>query len=267
MAEETDGRRPAFGEEDRKLSYGSYLRIAELLDQQRLLSDPPAHDELLFIQIHQVFELWFKQILFELEQIRDSMFAGDMHRPRHLLQRVHAIERVLIQQIEVLETMSPQDFLKFRTHLSPASGFQSVQFREIEFISGAKDPRYIERLDLDADERARLEKRLSDPTLWDAFTALLASHDLPMPDDDELARRTSLLLMAREQNHLDLFYLSESLLTYDQLLALWRQRHVLMVERMIGSKTGTGGSTGASYLRSTLDKRFYPELWDLRSYL
>lgn len=267
MAEEREGRRPAFGEEDRKLSYGSYLRLADLLDQQRLLSDPPAHDELLFIQIHQVFELWFKQTLFELEQIRDSMFSGDIHQARHLLQRVHAIERVLIQQIEVLETMSPQDFLTFRTHLSPASGFQSVQFREIEFISGAKDPRYVGRLDLDADEQARLEKRLSDPSLWDGFTALLDAHGLPMPSDDELARRTSLLLMARERSHLDLFYLSESLLTYDELLALWRQRHVLMVERMIGSKTGTGGSTGASYLRTTLDKRFFPELWDLRSYL
>lgn len=261
------GRRPAFGEEDRKLSYGSYLRVGELLDQQRLLSDPPAHDELLFIQVHQVFELWFKQILFELETIRGAMFGDDVHAARHLLQRVHAIERVLIQQIEVLETMSPQDFLMFRTHLSPASGFQSVQFREIEFISGAKDARYIGRLDLDDDERARLEKRLKDPTLWEGFMALLDIHDLAMPADDEHARRATLLLMARERQHLDLFYLSESLLTYDELLALWRQRHVLMVERMIGSKTGTGGSTGASYLRSTLDKRFYPELWDLRSYL
>ena len=266
MGEER-GRRPAFGEEDRKLSYGSYLRLHELLDQQRALSDPPAHDELLFIQIHQLFELWFKQILFELETIRDSMFGGDIHAARHLLQRVHAIERVLIQQIEVLETMSPQDFLKFRTHLSPASGFQSVQFREIEFLSGTKDPRYIARLDLDDDERARLEKRLKDPTLWDGFVSLLDSHGLAMPSEDELARRASLLSMAREREHLDLFYLSESLLTYDELLALWRQRHVLMVERMIGSKTGTGGSTGASYLRSTLDKRFYPELWDLRSHL
>ena len=222
---------------------------------------------MLFIQIHQVFELWFKQMLFELESIRDAMFSGDLHAARHLLQRVHAIQRVLIQQIEVLETMSPQDFLKFRTHLSPASGFQSVQFREIEFISGAKDRAYLERLDLAPEELARLEKRLDDPTLWTGFLALLEQHGLPMPPDDEVARRSGLLRMAREAQHLDLFYLSESLLTYDELLSLWRQRHVLMVERMIGSKTGTGGSTGASYLRSTLGKRFYPELWELRSYL
>lgn len=223
---------------------------------------------MLFIQIHQVFELWFKQILFELESIREAMFADDVHRGRHYLQRVHAIQRVLIEQIEVLETMSPQDFLEFRTHISPASGFQSVQFREIEFLSGSKDPGYVERLDLDPAEKARLEKRLSDPTLWDGFSALLEGRGLPMPSDDEVTRRSSLLAMARDSDQLvDVFYLSESLLTYDELFSLWRQRHVLMVERMIGSKTGTGGSTGASYLRSTLDKRFYPDLWDLRSYL
>jgi tryptophan 2,3-dioxygenase len=238
-----------------------------LLDQQRSLSEPPAHDELLFIEIHQVFELWFKQILFELEAIRETMFGDDVHAARHYLQRVHAIERVLIQQIEVLETMSPQDFLKFRTHLSPASGFQSVQFREIEFMSGSKDRGYIERLDLSGDEMARLEKRLTDPSLWDAFSALLETHGLLMPPTDEVAQRASLLRMAREAEHLDLFFLSESLLTYDELMALWRQRHVLMVERMIGSKTGTGGSTGAAYLKTTLDKRFFPPLWELRSYL
>ncbi|MCA1708694.1 MAG: tryptophan 2,3-dioxygenase [Actinobacteria bacterium] len=263
-----ESRRPAFGEEDRKLSYGSYLRVDELLDQQRLLSVPPAHDELLFIQIHQVFELWFKQVIFELETIRDAMFAGDIHAARHYLQRVHAIQRVLIEQIEVLETMSPQDFLEFRTHISPASGFQSVQFREIEFLSGSKDPGYVERLDLQPEERARLEKRLSDHTLWDGFCALVESRGLGMPPEDDVARRASLLMVARDRDRfLDVFYLSESLLTYDELFSLWRQRHVLMVERMIGSKTGTGGSTGASYLRTTLDKRFYPDLWALRSYL
>jgi tryptophan 2,3-dioxygenase len=196
------------------------------------------------------------------------MFSDDVHATRHYLQRVHAIERVLIEQIEVLETMSPQDFLEFRTHISPASGFQSVQFREIEFLSGSKDPLYVERLDLDPDETKRLRQRLEEPTLWDGFSALLATRGLPMPADDPIARRASLLTMARDRDKLlDVFYLSESLLTYDELFSLWRQRHVLMVERMIGSKTGTGGSTGASYLRTTLDKRFYPDLWELRSYL
>lgn len=195
------------------------------------------------------------------------MSGGDVHSSRHYLQRVHAIQRVLIEQIEVLETMSPQDFLEFRTHLSPASGFQSVQFREIEFLSGAKEPRYIERLDLNANERARLERRLVEPTVWDGFCTLLDRRGLPMPAGDESGRRASLLTMARDSAYRDVFYLSEALLTYDELFALWRQRHVLMVERQIGSKTGTGGSTGAAYLKTTLDKRFYPELWSLRSYL
>ena len=261
-------RRPAFGEEDRRLSYGSYLKVPELLSQQQLLSDPPAHDELLFIVVHQVFELWFKELIFELVSVREAMLAADIHRARHLLRRVNSIERVLIEQVEVLETMSPQDFLEFRTHLAPASGFQSVQFREIEFISGLKDARYLERLALDDDTRARLEARLGEPTLWDAFCALLDSRGIPMPADDPEARRAGLLRIARERDRFaDEFYLSEALLDHDELFALWRNRHVLMVERQIGSKTGTGGSTGASYLRTTLEKRFYPDLWELRSYL
>lgn len=261
-------RSPAFGEAGRRLSYGSYLQVPELLSQQKLLSDPPAHDELLFIIVHQVFELWFKELIFELSAIRDSMQAGELHRARHLLERVCTIERVLIEQIEVLETMSPQDFLEFRVHLAPASGFQSAQFREIEFISGLKDPRYLERLALDDATRARLEDRLAEPTLWDSFCELLTARGIPMPSDDPEARRVGLLRMARERDRfVDEFYLSEALLDHDELFALWRQRHVLMVERQIGSKTGTGGSTGASYLRTTLDKRFFPELWELRSFL
>lgn len=261
-------RPPRFGEEDKDLSYGSYLNVPELLSLQRLLSDPPAHDELLFIVVHQVYELWFKEVLFELETIRARVFSGDTHGARHLLERVHTIERVLVEQINVIESMSPQDFLEFRQNLAPASGFQSVQFRAIEFVSGLKDARYLERIATSPEERAQLERALEEPSLWDAFCALLADHGLPMPPDDEERRRISLLGMARNRDrHASLFYLSESLVTHDELLSLWRQRHVLMVERQIGTKTGTGGSTGSSYLRTTLDKRCYPELWALRSYL
>lgn len=232
------------------------------------MSDPPAHDELLFIVVHQVYELWFKQVLFELESIRDLMIEGEPHGARHLLERVHRIERVLIAQIEILESMTPQDFLEFRTHLAPASGFQSAQFREIEFLSGLKERAYLDRLALSPGELERLQRRLAEPTLWDAFCRLLESRDLAMPAADQDARRESLLTVAREKDRfVDEFHLSESLLTHDELFALWRQRHILMVERQIGSKTGTGGSTGASYLRTTLEKRFYPELWELRSYL
>lgn len=235
---------------------------------QRLLSDPPAHDELLFIVIHQVYELWFNELIFELESTRSLIEAGDPRRARHLLDRVHTIERVLIEQIAVLETMSPRDFLEFRSNLSPASGFQSLQFREIEFISGLKDPEYVRRLDLDAEQERRLRARLEEPTLWDAFCGFLDERGLPMPADDVTARRASLVQMANEPDKwAEEYALSEALLTHDELISLWRQRHVLMVERQIGSKTGTGGSTGASYLRTTLDKRFFPELWELRSYL
>ena len=133
---ETRPRPPHFGEEDRELSYGSYLKVPELLSLQHFLSDPPAHDELLFIIVHQTYELWFKQLLFELTSARDLMMDGDAHQPKNLLERAHSIERVMIAQIPVIESMSPQDFLEFRQHLAPASGFQSVQFREVEFLSG-----------------------------------------------------------------------------------------------------------------------------------
>jgi tryptophan 2,3-dioxygenase len=238
------------------------------LELQKLESDPPAHDELLFIVVHQVYELWFKQLLFELESIRDLLFDGNTVQARHLLHRVHTIESVLIEQIPVLESMSPQDFLEFRQHLAPASGFQSIQFREVEFISGLPDPAYLKRLGDEQSEKDRLMRRLTEPTIWDAFCNLLTGAGLPMPMDDELTRRHSLVTMARERDrYAAQFDVSEAMLTHDEYFALWRQRHILMVERQIGSKTGTGGSTGASYLRTTLEKRFYPELWDLRSYL
>jgi tryptophan 2,3-dioxygenase len=254
-------------DEERHLSYGSYLRIPELLAMQTLRSKPAAHDELLFIVVHQAFELWFRELVFELETIRDLMFARDPHRARHLLARVHTVERLLIEQIEVLETMSPQDFLEFRSNLEPASGFQSVQFREIEFLCGLKEERFV-RMAETPEERERLERRLNEPTLWDAFCDLLGASGLPMPQGDAEARRTSLLKVARDRDAFaDLWYLAEDLLVMDELFSLWRQRHILMVERQIGTKRGTGGSSGAPYLRTTLEKRFFPELWELRSNL
>jgi len=251
---------------DEGLSYGTYLKVPQLIALQELLSDPPAHDELLFIVVHQTYELWFRQLLFELESIRDLMFAGEPERARHYLTRVHTIENVLVEQIAVLETMSPQDFLQFRSHLSPASGFQSVQFREVEFLSGLKQRGFLAHLGETTDERDRLERRLGEPTLWDAFCDVMTANGLPMPADDADRRSASLLEMARERDrHTELWYLSEGLLTHDELFSLWRYRHILMVMRQIGSKTGTGGSSGASYLQSTLDKQFFPELWALRS--
>jgi tryptophan 2,3-dioxygenase len=242
--------------------------VPKLLSLQRPLSSPTAHDELLFIVVHQSFELWFKLILFELETARDELFAGRPFPARHYLKRVQAIERMLVEHLSIIESMSPQDFLEFRDLLSPASGFQSVQFREIEFLSGLKEPGLLERLAATPEERDRLERRLSEPTLWEAFCALMERSGLPMPPDDEEIRRKSLLEMMRgKDSHPEIFYTAESLLTHDELFRQWRLHHVVMVERQIGSKIGTGGSPGVAYLRTTLDKRFYPELWDLRSYL
>lgn len=254
-----------FGEDGARLTYGSYLRLESLLDQQRLLSD--AHDELLFITIHQVYELWFKQLLFELESARDAMTDGRLWWARHLLGRVHEIERILIEQIGVLETMTPQDFLEFRERLAPASGFQSVQFRELEFLSGAKDESFVRLFrGLSDDERARLSKRLAEPTVWDAFLEVLRAHGLPASSDEEV--RDSMLVVARDRpTYQEIWELAEGLLTHDEAAAGWRARHVTMVERMIGTKTGTGGSSGASYLRGRLDLRYYPVLWELRSWL
>ena len=244
-----------FGEEGRRLNYGSYLKIPELLALQQGRTE--AHDELLFIVVHQAYELWFKELLHELEAARDAMLRGDAQLARHLLKRVQVIDRLLIQQVDTLETMAPADFLAFRSELAPASGFQSVQFREIEFLSGLKNPAYLKRLEADSGERARLELRLSDPTVWDGYLSLLARSGSPSLED----------VMRQRDRHPDLFDLAESLLDHDEAFALWRSRHVMMVERQIGAKSGTGGSTGAAYLRTTLDKRFYPDLWDVRSRL
>ncbi|HEX2360606.1 MAG TPA: tryptophan 2,3-dioxygenase family protein [Jiangellaceae bacterium] len=254
-----------FGEDGARLTYGTYLRLSELLDQQRLASD--AHDELLFITVHQVYELWFKQLLFEAESARDAMTDGELWWARHLLARVHEIERILIEQIGVLETMTPQDFLEFRERLAPASGFQSVQFRELEFLSGAKDEGFIDRFrGITDEERMRLQRRLAEPTLWDAFVSVLVKAGLPANGDDEL--RAGLRVVAEDRGtHGDVWELAEALLVHDERAASWRARHVMMVERMIGSKTGTGGSSGASYLRNRLEIRYYPVLWELRSWL
>ena len=245
----------SFGEEGGRLDYGSYLALETVLGAQHRRTE--AHDELLFITVHQVYELWFKQLLFELEGARDVMLAGDIPMTRHLFRRVRVIEKLLIEQIDVLETMTPQDFLVFRSELEPASGFQSVQFREIEFLSGLKDPRYLDRVHTTEAERARLQKRLVEPSLWDAYLELLERHGNPDLTDVLLDRA----------RYGALFEVSEDLLDHDQAFAIWRVRHITMVERQIGGRPGTGGSTGAAYLRSTVDRRFFPELWAVRDRL
>jgi tryptophan 2,3-dioxygenase len=257
----------SFGEEGGRLTYGSYLHLPDLLGQQVPQVVPPAHDELLFITVHQAYELWFKQLLHELEAARDAMDENEIWRARHLMQRSHVIARLLVSQIEVIETMTPQDFLEFRAALAPASGLQSVQFRELEFLSGAKDDRFMGRFrGLTDDERQRLSRRLAEPSLWDSYIALISRRDLDVSSDDAIS--DSLLTIARDRASFDdLWQLAESLLTHDELFALWRARHVQMVERQIGTKSGTGGSTGAPYLHRRVPLRYYPLLWELRDKL
>jgi tryptophan 2,3-dioxygenase len=261
-----------FGEEGGLLSYGDYLRLGVLLEQQAPESDPPAHDELLFITIHQVYELWFKLLLHELTTVRDLLLSagsgGDaMWTARHLLRRVEQVEQVLIAQLPVLETMTPQDFLDFRSLLSPASGFQSVQFRELEFLSGLKDPAFVNRLRAATQaERERLQRRLDDPSLWDGYLAALAARGLATSSEDEV--RASLVTVARDRSSYgDLWDVAEGLLSHDELSAQWRALHATVVERQIGFKEGTGGSTGATYLRGRRDLRYFPLLWELRTAL
>ena len=254
----------SFGEEGGRLTYGTYLRLPQLLAQQVPLTSPRAHDELLFITVHQAYELWFKQLLHELVAAREAMDIDRTWQARHLMRRAQVIERLLVSQVDVIETMTPQDFLRFRAALAPASGLQSVQFRELEFLSGAKDDRFVSRFrGLTGDERDRLSRRLSEPSLWDSYLALLGRRGLDVTTDDEVVG--SLLVIAASRDaYEDLWQLAEDLLAHDEAAALWRARHVQMVERQIGTKSGTGGSTGAPYLHRRVPMRYYPLLWELR---
>ncbi len=264
--------------DDERLTYGDYLKVRELTSLQELKSDPAHHDETLFIVIHQVYELWFKQLLHEVDAIIERLNKDEPLSAHRLLRRSIEIERVLINQVAVLETMTPMDFLAFRDHLLPASGFQSAQFRELEFVSGLKERRYLKSYEEESGDRARLEARLDQPSLGDAFYDLLRRRgfDLPTESDAETEseagepRKTIRELMRIYQEadrHYDLFLLAESLIEYDESFSLWRLRHIKMVERMIGTKTGTGGSEGAAYLKKTVERSFFPDLWELRTYL
>jgi len=256
-----------------RLTYGGYLKVRELISLQHLLSDTRQHDETLFIIIHQVYELWFKELLHELDTIIERFNADQPLAAHRLVRRCIEIERVLVDQIAVLETMMPTDFLAFRDHLMPASGFQSFQFREIEYVSGLKDARFLKNYDPNSDEHARLEARLSQPSLGDAFYAMLRRRGFSLPEaavksEAEQQRISELKRIYQDaESHYELFLLTESLIEYDEMFSMWRLRHIKMVERMIGSKTGTGGSEGAAYLKKTVERQFFPELWELRSYL
>ena len=252
---------------DAKLTYNSYLKVPDLLKLQSLLSTPEHPDELQFIVIHQTYELWFKLMLFELERARTAMFEGRLDDATLLLRRVHAIERVFVQQIHVLETMQPVEFLGFRDHLRPASGFQSVQFREVEILSGLRDENFVAFLRAENvhEVHVAVERRLAEPSLRDAMHAAIGAAGFDASDEAKLD--AALLRIYRELKPRELYHLLEALMEHDELIRLWRMHHVMMVERIIGSKMGTGGSSGARYLQSTTQRRFYPELWKVRGEL
>lgn len=261
-----------YREDEQRLTYGGYLKVNELISLQSLHSDPPHHDETLFIIIHQVYELWFKQMLHEIDTIVEHLNRDEPLSAHRLLRRCIEIQRVLVNQVAVLETMTPMDFLAFRDRLNPASGFQSAQFRELEFVSGLKNKNYLNTYKPGSEEHARLEARLERPSVGDAFYAMLRRRGFDLPEgDNEDAHSQRIRELTRvyqqAEKHYDLFLLAESLIEYDETFAIWRLRHIKMVERMIGSKMGTGGSEGAAYLKKTVDKKFFPELWELRSHI
>jgi tryptophan 2,3-dioxygenase len=256
-----------------KLTYEGYLEVKKLLSLQNPQSKPADRDELLFIVVHQVHELWFKLILHELDGARDAMAKDLARRATGHIRRVVEIQRATLDAIHILETMSSSDFLRFRDHLNPASGFQSGQFRELEFILGHKRPNVLD--DHQGEARARLERRMKEPSLEDAFYALLAKHGFQVPargsmPDTERTKAAVLALLPiyrKPDEHPALFDLAEALVSLDEQLLLWRLHHVTMVERMIGNKPGTGGSTGVSYLMATTKGRAFPDLWALRTEL
>ncbi len=259
------------------INYNSYLKVHELLSLQELESEPPAHDELLFITIHQAYELWFKQVLFELDTVVKRLQMDDVYEATRLLQRVLVIESLLVQQIHILETMTPRDFLSFRRVLNPASGFQSIQWREVEFLTGIRRGGVMKGIELTDVQRARLEDRLKAPSIRTEFFRLLQrkGFNVEIPADDEMLEGEALEQTYRElrriyehpERYFHIYSLCEALVQHDQNILMWRFHHVRVVERLIGTKQGTGGSPGVKYLESTLSKRAFPMLWAVRGLL
>ena len=260
-------------EDHQFVTYQNYLKVSELLSLQSPLSDPEEHDELLFIVIHQVYELWFKLVLHELDRVCALFFAGDGAPAAATLKRVLTVLKVLVAQLDVLETMTPVEFESFRGRLEAASGFQSAQFRELEFVLGRKQGKVVERFPEGSGERRRLERRLGRPTLWDGFMRFLSARGCAIPAE-VLARdvtgpvtphpavQEALVRIYRTDPELASF--CERMVDLDEGVQEWRYRHVKMVERTIGTKRGTGGTTGGAYLASTVGSHAFPDLWEIR---
>jgi tryptophan 2,3-dioxygenase len=257
------------------VSYASYLELDALLALQRPLSDPAEHDEMLFIVVHQVYELWFRQLLHELDALYQSLADGDHPHSFATLKRVRAILKTMVGQIDILETMSPSSFRSFRERLQSASGLESTQFREVEMICGRKRATHIERAPT-AKQRERLLRRFCNPTLYDGLLRYLAARCYAVPEtllsrnvtgNIEPSEELQALLARIYREDAGTAQICELLVDFDEGFQEWRYRHVKMVERTIGSRGGTGGSSGVAYLRTTLFQPFFPDLWEVRNRL
>jgi tryptophan 2,3-dioxygenase len=246
------------------MTYADYLKLDQLLSAQQPLSG--LHDEMLFIVIHQTKELWMKEMLHEL-RLAVSLVGEDRFAEGYkAMARVGRIQAVMTLSWDVLSTLTPVDYMKFRHVLGTSSGFQSAQFREIEYRLGLKEPAFVDHYPEGSEDRARLEVALEEPSLRDAAIAALERAGFDTGDRSVEALAAAWLEVYRDaERWFELYELAEKLVDIDDALAAWRHKHVLTVERIIGNKRGTGGSAGASYLRSTLDKRVFPELWSLRT--
>ena len=258
------------------VTYSSYLKLDELLSLQNPISAGPEHDETLFIIIHQVYELWFKETLHELDYLQTALRNNDTATALHTLKRILTILKTLVAQIDVLETTTPLDFLSFRDRLESGSGFQSFQFRELEFTLGVKNPAAVERYPKGSEYRRRVEARYRQPALWDAFLQYLARNGYAVPRALLERDVTQPVQPSSEMQRvlIDLYrgnpivaQLCERLVDLDEGMQEWRYRHVKMVQRTIGTRRGTGGTSGAEYLLTTIMKPAFPDLWIIRTEL
>lgn len=257
------------------LNYINYLKVDDLLGLQHPVSNPEEHDEMLFIVIHQVYELWFKQMLHELDALGVRLRAGDSDAATHTLYRLLKILKTVVAQVDVLETMTPVEFNSFRSFLESASGFQSVQFREMEFKLGHKRRNMLQHFAGSETHQARLQARYDAPSIWDDFLAYLVGNGYALPDavrhrevtaPVEPSEDVQAALVRVYRERADMVRVCEHMIDFDEGLQEWRYRHVKMVERTIGTKPGTGGSPGAKYLAATVRPAF-PDLWAIRSAL
>lgn len=266
----------ASGSNSKALTYSRYLKIDELLGLQQPLSDGPEHDEMLFIVIHQVYELWFKQILHEMGRLTTTLVANEIPEALATFKRVLTILKILVAQVDVLETMTPVEFASFRARLESASGFQSAQFREVEYLLGYKNPEMARHHPPDSPGGRRLQELLHSPTLYDSFLRFLLANgyevpkrllerDVSQPIESSPELQSSLLEIYRQDPLCTM--VCERMVDLDEGIQEWRYRHVKMVERTIGSKIGTGGSEGAEYLRKTLFRPLFVDLWAIRGEL